>query len=73
MERQSESFVKISKILGPDKSNYINSVAINSIFSALVLPVIYFADNSLICKYWFFSLILIYTLIYIRLYRLTKN
>ena len=67
------SFVKISKILGPDKSNYINSVAINSIFSVFVLPCIYFADNSLICKYWFFSLILIYTLIYIRLYRLTKN
>ena len=67
------AFIKISKIFGPNKSNYINSVAINSIFSVFVLPCIYFADNSLICKYWFFSLILIYTLIYIRLYRLTKN
>ena len=66
-------FIKISEIFGPNKSNYINSIIINSIFSMLVLPIIYFADNGLICKYWFFSLILIYTLTYIRLYRLTKN
>jgi len=67
------SFVKVSEIFGANKGNYINSIIINSIFSILVLPSIYFADNSLICKYWFFSLILIYTLTYIRLYRLTKN
>ena len=67
------TFITISKIFGPDKGNYINSIAVNFIFSLFVLPSIYFADNSLICKYWFFSLILIYTLIYIRLYRLTKN
>jgi len=67
------SFIKVSQIFGVNKGNYINSIIINSIFSILVLPSAYFADNSLICKYWFFSLILIYTLIYIRLYRLTKN
>ena len=67
------TFIKISKIFGQNKSNYINSIFINFIFAILVLPSVYFADNSLICKYWFFSLILIYTLIYIRLYRLTKN
>ena len=67
------SFIKISKVFGRDKSNYINSIIINSIFSIFVLPSIYFADNSLICKYWFFTLILIYTLIYFRLYHLTKN
>ena len=67
------SFVKVSQVFGVNKGNYINSIIINSIFSILVLPSIYFADSSLICKYWFFSLILIYTLIYIRLYRLTKN
>ena len=43
------TFIKISKIFGPDKSNYINSVAINSIFSVFVLPCIYFADNSSSC------------------------
>ena len=67
------SYIQIYKIFGPDKSNYINSLIINCIYSILVLPSIFFADNSLICKYWFFSLILIYLLIYIGLYRLTKN
>ena len=67
------SFIKVSEIFGANKGNYINSVIINSIFFILILPSIYFANNSLICKYWFFSLISIYTLIYIRLYRLTKN
>ena len=67
------SFIKISEVFGANKGNYINSIFINFIFCILVLPSAYFADNGLICKYWFFSLILIYTLIYIRLYRLTKN
>ena len=58
---------------GPEKSNYINSIVINLIYLILVLPSIYFTDNSLVCKYWFFSLILIYTIAYLRLYRLTKN
>ena len=67
------SFVKVSKIFGAERGNYFNSIIINLVFLALVLPSTYFADNSLICKYWFFSLIVIYTTIYIRLYRLTKN
>ena len=67
------SFKKISEGFGVSNGNYINSIIINSIFSILILPSIYFADNSLVCRYWFFSLILIYSLIYIRIYRLTKN
>tara|TARA_X000001036_G_scaffold164958_1_gene156495 strand:+ start:101 stop:1162 length:1062 start_codon:yes stop_codon:yes gene_type:complete len=67
------SFIKISEIFGGNNANYINSIIINSIFCVLILPSIYFADNSLICKCWFSSLILIYTIIYIRLYHLTKN
>ena len=67
------SFIKISKIFGENNGNYINSIIINLIFFVLVFPSVYFADDGLICKYWFFSLIFIYTLIYIRLYRLTKN
>jgi hypothetical protein len=67
------SYIKVSRIFGEDKGNYTNSIIINFIFSILVLPSLYFADNSLICKYWFFLLISIYTLVYIRLYRLTKN
>ena len=67
------SFIKISEVFGANKGNYINSIFINFIFCILVLPSTYFADSGLICKYWFFSLIVIYTLVYIRLYRLTKN
>ena len=67
------TFKKIEKVFELEKSNYINSIIINASFAILILPSIYFADNSLVCKYWFFSLILIYTMIYLRLYRLTKN
>tara|TARA_B110001452_G_C15012089_1_gene353802 strand:+ start:89 stop:685 length:597 start_codon:yes stop_codon:yes gene_type:complete len=67
------SYKMINKVFGVKKSNYINSIAINSVYSVLILPSTYFAENSLICKYWFISLILIYILIYFRLYRLTKN
>ena len=56
-----------------EKSNYINSIVINLVYSALVLPCIYFSDNDIVCKYWFFSLLLIYIIIYNRLYHLTKN
>ena len=54
------SYKKILQKIGPDKSNYFNSVFINLVYSALVLPSIYFSNNSLMCKYWFFSLIIIY-------------
>ena len=67
------SFKLICKTFGAKKSNYINSIVINFVYLGLILPSIFFADNSLICKYWFFSLILIYTAVYFRLYRLTKN
>jgi len=65
--------IKISQILSSKNSNYMTSVIINLIYSILVIPSLYFADNSLVCKYWFFSLILIYTFVYIRLYRFKKN
>ena len=63
----------ITQVFGIKKSNYINSIVINSVYFILILPSIYFAEHSLVCKYWFISLILIYTLIYFKLYRLTKN
>ena len=66
-------YKKINSIFGPEKSNYINSITINLVYTILVLPSIYFVENSLVCKYWFFSLVLIYTIVYLRLYRLTKN
>ena len=66
-------FLKISQFTEPNKSNYINSIIINLVFSALILPSLYFANNGLVCRIWFFVLILIYSLIYYRLYRFTKN
>ena len=66
-------YKKISLIFGRDKGNYINSIVINSGYFILVLPAIYFAKDPVISKYWFFSLIPIYLLIYFRLYRLIKN
>ena len=66
-------YKKISLIFGKDKGNYINSIVINSGYFILVLPAIYFAKDPVISSYWFFSLLAIYLLIYIRLYRLTKN
>ena len=67
------TYKKISSIIGKNKGNYINSIIINFVYFLLVLPALIFAKNPVISRYWFFSLILIYLLIYLRLYRLTKN
>ena len=67
------TFKKISLIFGKDKGNYINSIIINFIYLLLVLPAFLFAKDPMISRYWFFSLIIIYLVIYLRLYRLTKN
>ena len=67
------SFKIITKKTDQVKGNYLNSLIINLFFLIMVFPSIYFADNSLICKYWFISLVLIYLLVYKQLYQLTKN
>ena len=67
------TFKKISSTFGKDKGNYINSIIINLAYLLLVLPALIFAKNPMISRYWFFSLIIIYLVIYLRLYRLTKN
>tara|TARA_X000001036_G_scaffold299414_1_gene278529 strand:+ start:848 stop:1909 length:1062 start_codon:yes stop_codon:yes gene_type:complete len=66
-------YKKVSFIFGKDKGNYINSTFINFVYFALLLPAVYFAKSPVISRYWFFSLIVIYLLIYLRLYRLTRN
>jgi len=66
-------YSKIRSIFGKDKGNYINSIIINVVYFVFVLPSIIFANNSMISRYWFFSLIVVYLFIYLRLYRLTKN
>ena len=67
------SFYKISKNLGKDNANFLNSIFINIIYLILVVPSLYFADNPTISRYWFFILLFIYVGIYLRLYHLTKN
>ena len=66
-------FEKVSLIFGKDKGNYINSLIINLGYLSFVLPAFVFAKDPMISRYWFFSLIVIYLVIYLRLYRLTKN
>ena len=66
-------FEKVSFIYGKDKGNYINSMIINLGYLSFVLPAFVFAKDPVVSKYWFFSLIVIYFVIYLRLYRLTKN
>ena len=51
-------------------SNYLNSIVINSIFLFLIIPSIYFRENGLICRYWFFSLLIAYIIFY---FQLNKN
>jgi len=67
------TFEKIASKFGRNKGNYINSILINIVYSTLVVPSLLFAENPLISRYWFFFLIIIYLIIYFRLYRLTKN
>ena len=67
------SYYKISSIYGKDTGNFLNSLIINLIYFILVLPGLYLIDNPPLSKYWFFILLLIYMIIYSRLYRLTKN
>ena len=67
------SYKKISSKFGRDKGNFINSITINIVYSMIVVPSLKFAKDPIISRYWFFFLIIIYLLIYLRLYRLTKN
>ncbi len=53
--------------------NYLNSILINSIYVILILPALFFKDNAVFCKYWFFSLLIIYILFYLRLYSFAKK
>ena len=66
-------FEKVSFVFGKEKGNYINSLIINLGYLSFILPALVFAKDPLVSRYWFFSLIIIYLIIYLRLYRLTKN
>ena len=67
------SYYKISGIYGKSKGNYLNSILINFFYFILILPGLYLVHDPQLSRYWFFILLLIYLLIYSRLYRFTKN
>ena len=67
------SYYKVSQVFGKDKGNFINSIIINIVYLALVVPGIFFMDSPNLSRYWFFIVLIIYLLIYSRLYHLTKN
>jgi UDP-N-acetylmuramyl pentapeptide phosphotransferase/UDP-N-acetylglucosamine-1-phosphate transferase len=62
----------LSKCLGKKHVNYVTSILINASYFLAVLPLLYFRDEGLICRYWFFFQIFIYTALYFYLYRKTK-
>ena len=55
------------------KKNYLTSLMINTVYLFLILPAFYFMENPLFSRIWFFSLLVIYTLIYAKLYRSKKK
>ena len=66
-------FYKISSRFGKSKGNYLNSIIINLFYLILIMPGLYLSYDPQLSRYWFFILLLIYLLIYSRLYRFTKN
>ena len=67
------SFYKISSRFGKSKGNYLNSIIINLFYLILIIPGLYLLYDPQLSRYWFFILLLIYLIIYSRLYRFTKN
>ena len=50
-------------------SNYTVSLYINLIYLLLIIPGIIFMNNGLFCRYYFFSLLIVYVLFYKMLYK----
>ena len=66
-------FYKIASRYGKDKGNYLTSIIINLLYLVLIIPGLYLLYDPQLSRYWFFTLLLIYLMIYSRLYRLTTN
>ena len=54
-------------------SNYKVSIYINSIYLLLIIPGFLFMNNGVFCRYYFFSLLIIYTVFYKVLYNNVKK
>ena len=66
-------FKWINKTKEFTKSNYINSIIINIVYCTLVLPLIFFRYDALICKLWFSSLPVFYLSFYYYFYKKNKE
>ncbi len=53
-------------------NNCLTSLYLNIGYFILILPGIYFMENPLFSRYWFFILLFVYTLLYSRLYKSVK-
>ena len=53
--------------------NYLNSTIINLVYLCLISPTIFFTGNASICKYLFFSFLVIYIVFYYLLYSFEKK
>ena len=54
-------------------SNYKTSIVINLSYLVLILPLQFFKNDALFCRYWFFLLIILYSFVYFRLYSFSKK
>ena len=54
-------------------SNPMTALFINTAYLSLVLPALFNLENTLFCRYWFFSIIIFYVSFYYFLYKFKKN
>jgi UDP-GlcNAc:undecaprenyl-phosphate GlcNAc-1-phosphate transferase len=64
-------FLKKTKKIS--NANYKTGLLINIAYFILIIPTIYFKENGIFCRYYFFSQIFIYTVCYYYLSNLKKN
>ena len=55
------------------KPNFLTSLLINLTYLLFQIPLFYFQNTGLVSRYWFFLLIGFYTVVYFRLYSLSKK
>jgi UDP-N-acetylmuramyl pentapeptide phosphotransferase/UDP-N-acetylglucosamine-1-phosphate transferase len=67
------SFYRISRNYGKNRGNYLNSIIINLSYLILVIPGLYLMHDPQLSRYWFFILLIIYSIIYSRLYYFNKD
>ena len=67
------SYRKLKALKQIKDCNYINSLIVNFIYLIVISPSIYFMNNGILCRYWFFSLLILYIIFYSRLYSFVKK